>query len=138
MDIFSGRSAPQITGHNSAILTGEVSLGPKSKFMQPGRKFKRRGQTNLFATWRPHITRDGRCVPLAVLTSRCADCGEDFVTEGTKGMIRRGDLDRRCKRCRRVGRPAKNRKQTSRSSIPVAAGRRRRGRPSKLEKELIG
>jgi hypothetical protein len=121
-----------------------------------GQKFSRRGQQYVLADYVPYITKDGRCVLLAVLKSRCADCGAEFAFRTMRGAIHSGLLNRRCSRHKRPGYPVKAVKR-SRKAIKHGAGKSakkaprsapprgiaprrpvRRDRLPRWERELIG
>jgi hypothetical protein len=67
----------------------------------------------------PHVTRDGRDVMLLVISSRCADCKQDFEIIETSRNFRRRRLLRRCEYCRKPG-------------VPVGRVQRRRARSNEL------
>jgi hypothetical protein len=88
-----------------------------------GQKFTRRGQQYVLADYVPYITKDGRCVLLALLKSWCADCGTEFAFRVRRGAIRPGLLNRRCSRHKRPGFRVKTVKRPRKALKPPAGKR---------------
>lgn len=78
----------------------------KSRF--PGRPFQRGQPPQWYRQIgeRDHFTRDGRCVVLLVIESRCP-CGRHFDFSAPRSGLGAPSLNRRCKACRATGRPVR-------------------------------
>src|SRR5262249_55872841 len=70
-----------------------------SEVVQTGSRFKRRGQRYRCAGRFGHEI-PARFIWIYELRSECAECGSPFSCTGSSSQIKRGQLRRRCDRCK--------------------------------------
>lgn len=79
-----------------------------------GTTFTRRGQTYHVFGVDDCVTKKGRRTVVLRIWSKCADCDDNFVVRRSRGIIKRGHLNRRCKKHHAPGKPVGLRKSAKR------------------------